>query len=167
VFTQGYSVTPHPIANSKTSAFVPTSMLGVVLASILLLYPVGSSEGASHPPVPADASGVVASRTCLECHDGVIARTARARDVRAPYPVALGGSAIERERITGHPVGMEYSRAWVRRETRLRPAAMLDSAIRLEHGRVGCISCHDLDSPSRARLVRPAGGDLCLGCHDL
>jgi predicted CXXCH cytochrome family protein len=164
---QGYSVTPHPLANSTISAFVPTSMLVGALASILLLCAPGSSKAASHPPVPADASGVVASSTCMECHDGVVARPARARDVRAPYPVALGGSAIERERTTGHPVGMEYSRAWVRRQTRLRPAAMLDSAIRLEHGRVGCVSCHDLDSPSRARLVRPAGGDLCLGCHDL
>jgi predicted CXXCH cytochrome family protein len=151
VSTQGYSVT------------IP----GVALAGILLLWPLGPSEGASHPPVPADTSGVVTSTTCLGCHDGVIARTAGARDVRAPFPVALGGSAIERERITGHPIGTDYARATSRRVSRLLPVARLDSTIRLENGRVGCMSCHDLASTARARLVRPAGGDLCLGCHDL
>jgi predicted CXXCH cytochrome family protein len=120
------------------------------------------STAADHPPVPAGVSGVVASDTCLGCHDGTLARDVRANVTRG---VARPGAASAFEREAGHPIGTEYARAAANHRSRLR--AVRDPGIALEQGRVGCVSCHDLGSPRPGRLAVTVGGSLCPGCHDL
>ncbi len=134
-------------------------------AAIMALALTGeSSRAAEHPHVgggPARDTSLV----CLECHDGVMAR-----NVRVGLRPAFGSSSasvIERERREGHPIGMDYAKAAAVPGARLRRVSTLDPAIRLDNGRVGCTSCHDISSPRPANLVRPARGGLCLGCHEL
>lgn len=82
------------------------------------------------------------SMTCLGCHDGLIARD-----------------------VSGHPIGRSYDAA-TRDDRRLRPRAILPTAVALEDGRVGCISCHDPASTLPARLTMPnRGSALCFACH--
>ncbi|MBI2216896.1 MAG: hypothetical protein HYU51_06320 [Candidatus Rokubacteria bacterium] len=69
---------------------------------------------------------------------------------------------------TGHPVGGSYSAASTRPELKLRPSAMLPASVRLEDGRIGCSSCHDLMSPLPARLAMSNHGSaLCFACHEM
>lgn len=137
------------------------------MVAVLLAVVPGASRAGAHAVVPAAAGEVTPSQVCLGCHDGTIARDVLVRDVRSPFTHAAAGSVWERERRSGHPIGSDYGRLASDRRARLRRPAFLDPAIKLEHGRIGCSSCHDLDSPGRARLVITRGGSLCLACHDL
>ena len=65
----------------------------------------------------------------------------------------------------GHPVGVDYAYAQTTSET-LKPALLLDAALRLENGKVGCVSCHDAFSRLAGQLVVDnRGSALCLSCH--
>lgn len=141
------------------------SLVGMV--AVLLAVAPGSSHPSAHVAVPAAAGEVTPSQVCLGCHDGTIARDVLVRDVTLPFTHAGAGSVWERERRAGHPIGSDYGRLASDRRARLRRPAFLDPAIKLEDGRVGCLSCHDLGSPRRARLAVIGGGSLCLACHDL
>ncbi len=145
-----------------------TRRLTIAAAIVIAILSIPSpSRAADHPPVPGRALAEVTSEQCKQCHDGWGAVAVRTRDVRSPSLVSTDESAIERERRSGHPVAVNYARAQARRHARLRPVAALDPVIRLEEGKVGCVSCHDLTSARRGKLATPARGGLCAGCHDM
>lgn len=79
--------------------------------------------------------------------------------------VALGPSSVERRRDEGHWRGMDVGHGAGRPSTRLLPLLTLDPVIRLDHGRVACVRCHDVERPGL--VVRPAARSLCLACHEL
>ena len=135
----------------------------LAVACVALLPPTPSR--AAHPDVLPAPNGTIASDTCLGCHDGVLARSPRTRDVRVFPTLPQLPSAIERERVFGHPVGSDYARALADRRLRLRSPFQV--AERLENGRLGCVSCHDLRAENPARLALTARGNLCLACHEL
>jgi predicted CXXCH cytochrome family protein len=103
------------------------------------------------------------SKMCLGCHDGSVGS-----DVNAPVRSGSwkhGGSFSSQDPQGSHPIGMKYRGAAKRGG--LRPMGMLDRAIKLVDGRVGCPSCHDPYSKERAFLVMSNNGSrLCLQCHD-
>lgn len=140
-------------------------LVGPMAAALLIVPGVFAAD--QHPPMPAGPSGVVSSRTCLGCHDGTIARNVLVRDVTNPLSLVAAQSVFDRERRFGHPINSDYARAQANPRARLRPVAAIDPAIRLEDGRVGCASCHDLTSPRRAYLTVTLRGSVCLSCHDL
>jgi hypothetical protein len=78
--------------------------------------------------------------------------------------VAPGPSTVER-RDEGHWRGMERGHGAGRASRRLLPLLTLDPVIRLDHGRVACVRCHDVERPGL--VVRPAARSLCLACHEL
>lgn len=161
---------PNPLHPRRSAdAGVLLRGFAVLLAAVALLALDAPLTGAAdHPPVPVARAGVATSATCLQCHDGMIARDAPTRDVRMaslPGPAAI--RPPERGDHMGHPIGIEYARAALRRNARLHPRASLDPVLRLEDGHVGCVTCHDLASSRPAKVVQPARGGLCMACHDL
>lgn len=102
------------------------------------------------------------SRGCLSCHDGSIGST---------ETVTVGtweqGIPITRfDSRDSHPIGVDYLRASVRRRG-LRPLGLLNPAIKLIDGKVGCSSCHNLFSKEPHKLVMSnSGSRLCLACHE-
>ena len=85
------------------------------------------------------------SRFCLGCHDGLLTGQAR----------------------VDHPIEVDYARAQVKSRGALRHASQLDPAIKLENGRVGCVSCHGRNSTLAAKLVmNNFKSQLCLSCHN-
>lgn len=101
------------------------------------------------------------SRTCMACHDGSVASD------HGPTNRARGETAIGK----GHPTGVPYmnrrdARGRTTADMPLRPAAALDSSIRLFDGNVGCGSCHSPYSQEPALLVMSNDrSKLCLSCH--
>ena len=88
---------------------------------------------------------------CLLCHG---------RDEAA---LAQAGDAPRFHRHESHPLGVEARPASA---FHLRPA--FDPRIRLEGGRIGCITCHDLRSGRPDHLVdfgAESAYELCRGCH--
>lgn len=69
-----------------------------------------------------------------------------------------------------HPIGVNYMAA-----KQLQPGArllkditLLPPVIKLEHGAIGCTSCHDPTSPRSHMLVMDnTESRLCFACHDL
>ncbi len=91
---------------------------------------------------------VVASTTkdCVFCHDGALARNAL-------------------DRSFNHPTGMDYQSKLSQSSGRLKP---IDTVLSLENGKVGCLTCHDLNSDLPSKLVMGnQRSRLCFTCHNL
>ncbi|MBI2525973.1 MAG: cytochrome c3 family protein [Candidatus Rokubacteria bacterium] len=118
-------------------------LIGAAIAVLVLAAPrmALAGETDAHAGVSPRSDSLV----CLSCHDGVMA------------PDSLR-----------HPIGMAYDASPLRRAGTLRPSASLAPSIRLEDGRVGCSTCHDLSSSLRSKLVvANTGSALCFACHRL
>ena len=104
------------------------------------------------------------SRACLACHDGSLGT---ADNVQIRSGSWSHGKALSRFDPQGsHPIGVRYVRAMMKRGG-LRPVGLLNRAIKLIDGKVGCASCHDPYSREHNKLVMSNNGSkLCLECHD-
>lgn len=98
--------------------------------------------------------------SCLSCHDGTVASNA----VHTEYGT---GGKVSGVIGIGHPVGVPYRVSNPGdSDVTLRPAASLDSRIRLFNGQVNCGSCHNLFSKEDNLLVMSNyRSALCLSCH--
>ena len=103
------------------------------------------------------------SRNCLSCHD----------DVTVTVP-SFNESSMQRanrwNKMTDHPIGMEYSRVAMsgtyRAKSYVYPLNQ-DIGIRLFEGKVGCGSCHSPYSNQKSNLVMEnRKSELCKQCHD-
>ena len=114
----------------------------------------------SEPAEPVRRLDLLSTR-CIACH----AETA------GDSNLSFVGS-----RLAGHPVGLAYREAWLRRPRSLRAPVALNPSIALPAGRITCLSCHMprlADStvrlgrkacPSASGLTRPRR-ELCVECH--
>jgi len=97
---------------------------------------------------------------CLSCHDGTLA-------VATKYRISDGTLSARKsiETILGaHPIGMNYLTASVNRE--FTPLEALPAGMILMHGRVGCVTCHNLlGSNAKYHVVDNAASGLCFSCH--
>ncbi len=108
------------------------------------------------------------SRLCLGCHDGTLATNILSPDLNAILGSFRGETPKNFCLAQGHPVGIDYRLAQLSSKGRLRDPSMLDPALKLENGQVGCTSCHDPNSEHRAKLVMSnTGSRLCFSCHNL
>lgn len=108
----------------------------------------------------AAPAGEVSSGICLSCHDGRVApAAAHTLPGQRPRDVDPGGA--------NHPVGVDYMSSLMSRpEYYNHPAS--NPSIRLEHGLVGCVSCHRGHSRN-GRSEGPAAliEGACVTCHNL
>ena len=100
----------------------------------------GSAWEHSGPAAPDTA-------TCLSCHDGT---QASAASVHGP---------------TSHPIGVDYAQAWRKSPERFNDITALRD-IRLDNGKIGCLSCHavhKLSDGGRKTVIESS----CQSCHRL
>lgn len=124
-------------------------LLALVLMAVMLKSPY--AEQVEHHGYVVNSQGVATE--CLTCHDGTAAKsvsnclginciTGGSHPVDRPYP----------------PEGKESSYAPVDQVTMTQ--------IKLDEGKVTCISCHDLKNPlPQHPAVNNDGSRLCLTCH--
>lgn len=86
------------------------------------------------------------TKDCVSCHDGALAQEAY-------------------DRRFNHPTGMDYQTRLVQSNGKLKP---IDASFPLEDGKVGCLTCHDLNSDLPSKLITGnQGSRLCFTCHNL
>ena len=65
-----------------------------------------------------------------------------------------------------HPVGGSYGEIAAEKPRKFHPPGTLPKDIRLSDGKIGCGTCHNVDSKGKFTLVMSnSGSRLCLGCH--
>lgn len=113
---------------------------------------------ASAAPTTAVPS-VVRSHVCLSCHDNSLAVDREAATSRK-----LG--FLSNDPASNHPIGVSYREVSLRQPKEYHHASSPN--IRLEDGKVGCISCH-VGHSRNGRIAGPAAitHGLCLDCHNL
>lgn len=120
---------------------------------------LSSAEVQARPAAPAKGVGMdPESRSCLECHDGMVAQDKGGQNRGDDW----GPGSRE------HPIGVAYVARSSGRgaEGGLRDASRLNRRIRLFDQTVGCGSCHSIYSKASSQLVTSnAQSQLCLGCH--
>jgi len=107
------------------------------------------------------------TRSCLQCHDGTIAKetlggTARERLANRQHPSVFRAAHTR----TDHPVSVDYPQF----DKHFRPmtTVVARGSVVLPDGRIECVSCHDPhnDSDTKAMLVMEnTRSALCLTCH--
>lgn len=116
----------------------------LTLAALLALLSANSlfAEKISHHGMTVQSDS--ASRECLACHDGMIGKC----NFQGPHS---GMTAYP-------PRGKEHEYASV--------ASLQVAGIRLENGKMMCISCHNLRNNGRYHLIKARqGNDICGVCH--
>lgn len=99
------------------------------------------------PNLDPTAQADKGTRFCLGCHDGSV------------VPSVVNA---------GHPIDIDYLQAQMLSRGKLKNISMLDPAVKLEDGLVGCPSCHLSTSQLQSRLViTNIGSRLCFSCHNL
>lgn len=130
------------------------------------ILPAADRCGATGEAAGGDTHG------CLGCHDGVLAGDVTGHragpGVELPAGAAAPWISSPAGHIASHPVGIDYDAAFARSGGKLRSSSSLPPSVRLEDGRVGCLSCHNAASPLPSRLALPKEGSmLCYACHDI
>lgn len=96
----------------------------------------------------------VISAGCMACHDGTLGKGGN---------VKLHG---ENSAISGsHPVGTDYNNISYRKSG-YRNIHNVRTSIKFVDGRLGCLSCHDLQNKEKSHLVASMeSSKLCFECH--
>jgi predicted CXXCH cytochrome family protein len=117
-----------------------------LLALATLLVPLSAervfAEKISHQGVTADPDS--AARECLSCHDGMIGPC----NFKGPHAKLPAYPPKGKER--------EFSTT----------ASITAAGVRLDNGRLTCISCHDLRGSGKNHLIKAgSGNEICGLCH--
>jgi len=136
--------------------YIITTALSILISGFLLL------------PVPsraADASLDAASIQCIGCHES-----------------GLNAKIVFHGEGSDHPIGLDYVRL-ARNNASLVPASQLNPALRLDHGRIGCLTCHvpyakknhlllakkraaaSAEDADPMLTIDNKGSGLCMACH--
>lgn len=99
------------------------------------------------------------SLSCLSCHDNITATI-------PPMNETTKQRKRRWQRMSNHPIGMEYSNMALRRVGCYK-FPLFGERIRLFQGKLGCGSCHSLYAKTEHNLVdRNEMGVLCRRCHN-
>lgn len=95
------------------------------------------------------------SAGCMACHDGSLGSGGNVR------------THGENSAVRGsHPVGIDYNNISYRNRG-YRNIHNIRASIKFVDGRLGCLSCHDLQNKEKSHLVVPViESRLCFECHD-
>jgi doubled CXXCH motif protein len=131
-----------------------TPVKGVALAAIFLAlsFSTPGAEEILHYGDKVDSEGGVTD--CLSCHDGLIAPAVK-------LSITMGNF------FNNHPINMDYPPP--NSNDSFQPIEKITAAgIKLLHGKVSCISCHNLKNPEKPHLaVTIDKSDLCFTCHKI
>jgi hypothetical protein len=109
--------------------------------------------GSVELPGPAPVTGA-----CISCHDGTVAHAVLPKSGSTPIDESSFPSMAPLE--DGHPVDIPYPAT----SSGLIPTAQLDPRLRLEGGRITCLTCHP-QGESGTLAISMSGSRLCLSCH--
>ena len=90
---------------------------------------------------PVDMLSSTGSAQCMQCHNGSKAKTVPVKHADTSMIFTSHGSS-------NHPVGMSYASYARKNPAAYIAPANLDSRIKLEQGKVTCISCHQSEQNS-------------------
>lgn len=122
----------------------------VVIFSAITCSTPGAEE-LQHHGVRADAEGNAFE--CLSCHDGLIASQVHMNTKLGNY-------------FCNHPVNRDYPPP--ENSDYLPLESVTGAGIRLLHGQITCISCHNLKNSEKYHLVVPLdNSNLCFNCHKI
>lgn len=154
------------LAQTFISAFIYAALYSSIAENTQIqqttshpIYPGINQPPPSQHVVSGSNDGVIDtySLLCLGCHDGI-----NATEARIMTDEEWGGFDISE---FSHPIGIDYDKA-LSRNSGLIPEAFLPLDIILPEGKVGCQSCHNLNSALPYFLVfSNQGSALCLSCH--
>ncbi|MBI5884114.1 MAG: hypothetical protein HZB91_13545 [Elusimicrobia bacterium] len=122
--------------------------------------PKWGGGGWSSEDSPSAGRGAPKSAVCMSCHDGSLAGGSQSfTDIGSGNHA---GKALDPGR--SHPIGMRYDSAFLSRAGEFRnPQA--NSDIRLEDGKVGCVSCHTVHGARPANSRQGIIESACQACH--
>jgi len=136
--------------------YIVTTALSILL-TVFLLLPASSRA--------ADVLLDAASIQCIGCHES-----------------GLNAQIVFHGEGSDHPIGLDYVRL-ARNNSSLVPASQLNPALRLDHGRIGCLTCHvSYDKKNHLLMAKKSaaasaedadpmltldnkGSGLCMACH--
>ena len=108
------------------------------------------AEMVTHHTLTVEANG--RAEACISCHDGKAAKHVSFCATTCDY-------------ASSHAVLKDYPPAG-KADKYASPAELQAKGIRLEEGKVTCISCHDLRKTDRYHLVMDnKQSRLCFSCH--
>ena len=94
------------------------------------------------------------SAGCISCHDGSLGKGGNVR-------MKSGDSSVS----DSHPIGIDYNSISYRKHG-YRNIHNVRTEIKFVDGRLGCLSCHDLNNKEKSHLAAPLKGSaLCFSCH--
>jgi predicted CXXCH cytochrome family protein len=137
------------IASGRIAMKIPVLFSGISVLVMLLVSSPATAGMVEHHGQSVEAEGT--AKDCLFCHDGSQAKhvsvcTVKC-DFRAPHSILRPYP----------PKGKESKYAPV--------AVLIAKGVRIEEGKVTCISCHNLNNPAPGHLVRDEQGRMCTICH--
>jgi len=134
----------------KRTVLIKGVALAVILSALSFSTP-GTGEILHHGNL-VDSEG--SAYDCLSCHDGVIASFIKFSTNIGIY-------------FCNHPVNRDYPPAG--KSDFYKPVDQVTGAgIKLLHGQVTCISCHNLKNLEKPHLAVPLDkSDLCFSCHKI
>lgn len=122
------------------------------------------------------------SASCMQCHDGSNAKSVAVKHADTAMTFTNHGSS-------NHPVGMYYAAYAQKDPASYATPASLDTRIKLENGKVTCISCHETKKSSsheaslssikqvanvantctstKSLTTGPSQTRLCMTCHSM
>lgn len=114
-----------------------------------------------------------ASKLCLSCHDGTVAlgmvlSRPQITMQNSVTTMPLGKTRLSTDLADDHPISFVFDAGVAAADGQLKDPAVLTDAVRLEDGRVQCISCHNPhDNQFGKFLVKNnTASALCLTCHN-
>jgi hypothetical protein len=121
--------------------------------TLALIFPLPAhlfAEQIEHHGIRVEAEAK--AEGCLSCHDGSVGHFVSSCTVKCDFS-------------TSHSILKHYPPRG--RERDYAPgAAILAKGIRLENGKVTCLSCHNLRNPKKNHMVVDVSKtDLCKICH--
>ena len=129
--------------------FLFTLVFAVALLAVMLKSP--RAEQVEHHGYLVNAMG--RTTDCLACHDGTAAKS---------VSNCIGVNCLMSD---SHPVDKPYPPPG--KEEGYAPVDQVTATqIKLDEGKITCISCHDLKNPAPQHpAVNNDGSRLCLTCH--
>ena len=96
------------------------------------------------------------SLTCLQCHDGAVARG-------GAMPAAAAGPTVGPR---SHPVMISYAQVCLEKPTKFNTVSAVSGRLHLRENQVDCVTCHTYSPDGRwHQALSNQRSALCLTCH--